>query len=66
LSGHGDSTQLLKLITQSMNQNKLKKVVIVHGGEEERQYMMEQLKLKMNMDKKEVMTLKEGETIRFF
>mgnify|MGYP003530413589 FL=1 len=54
------------LITQSMNQNKLKKVVIVHGGEEERQYMMEQLKLKMNMDKKEVMTLKEGETIRFF
>ena len=66
LSGHGDSTQLLKLITQSMNQNKLKKVVIVHGGEEERQYMIEQLKLKMNMDKKEVMTLKEGETIRFF
>ena len=49
-----------------MNQNRLKKVVIVHGGEEERQYMMEQLKLKMNMDKKEVMTLKEGETIRFF
>ena len=49
-----------------MNQNKLKKVVIVHGGEEERKYMMEQLRLTMNMDKKEILTLKEGETVRFF
>lgn len=66
LSGHGDSTQLINLITKSMNQNKLKKVIIVHGGLEEREYLMGELSNRMDMSKKEVLTLKEGETIRLF
>lgn len=66
LSGHGDSKQLINLVTKSMNQNKLKKIIIVHGGKEERDYLMGELSKRMDMDKKTIMTLKEGETVRFF
>ena len=65
LSGHGDYNQLIKLVTQSMNPKKLKHVVIVHGGEEERQYMIEELGQRLGKQVN-VTTLKEEETIRFF
>ena len=64
LSGHADSTQLVNLLTRSFNQNKLKRIIIVHGGEEERQYMMQTLKTKFEIPK-EIMTIKEKETLRF-
>ena len=64
LSGHADSTQLVNLLTRSFNKNKLKRIIIVHGGEEERQYMMETLKTKFEIPK-EIMTIKEKETLRF-
>jgi Cft2 family RNA processing exonuclease len=64
LSGHADSTQLMKLLTQSFNQKKLKRIIIVHGGEEERKYMIEQLSQHIDMGNKEISTIKENETIR--
>ena len=64
LSGHADSTQLVNLLTRSFNHNKLKRIIIVHGGEEERQYMMQTLKTKFEIPK-EIMTIKEKETLRF-
>lgn len=67
LSGHADSTQLEKLLTTSFNQKKLKHIVIVHGGEEERQYIIDSMIKTMDItNKKEVTTIKEGETKRFF
>ena len=62
LSGHGDYKQLTTLITKSMNQNKLKRVIIVHGGAEERKHMMEEVSKLSNA---EVMTMQEEEQIRF-
>ena len=62
LSGHGDYKQLTTLITKSMNQNKLKRVIIVHGGAEEREHMMEEVSKLSNT---EVMTMQEEEQIRF-
>ena len=64
LSGHADSTQLVNLLTRSLNQNKLKRIIIVHGGEEERQYMIDTLKNKYETPK-EIITIKEKETLRF-
>jgi metallo-beta-lactamase family protein len=64
LSGHADSTQIMKLLTQSFNQKKLKRIIIVHGGEEERKYIVEQLSQKIDMGNKEISTIKENETIR--
>ena len=67
LSGHADSIQLKKLLTTSFNQKKLKHIVIVHGGEEERQYIIDSMIKTMDItNKKEVTTIKEGETKRFF
>ena len=41
----------------------LKKVIIVHGGEEEREHMIQEISERTsNVD---VLTLKEEETIRF-
>ena len=65
LSGHGDYNQLINLVTKSMNPKKLKTVIIVHGGEEEREHMIEELQEKLG-SQKQVLTLKEEETIRFF
>ena len=65
LSGHADSTQIFKLITTSFNQNKLKNIIIVHGGEEERQYVIDNLKERIDMGNKTIRTLKEHELIRF-
>ena len=63
LSGHGDYKQLTSLVTKSMNPKKLKKVIIVHGGEEEREHMIQEISERIsNVD---VLTLKEEETIRF-
>ena len=62
LSGHGDYKQLTTLITKSMNPNKLKRVIIVHGGAEEREHMMEEVS---KLSKAEVMTMHEEEQIRF-
>ena len=48
-----------------MNPKKLKTVIIVHGGEEERLHMIEELQERLGLQK-QVLTLKEEETIRFF
>ena len=45
-----------------MNPNKLKRVIIVHGGAEEREHMMEEVNKR---SKAEVMTMHEEEQIRF-
>lgn len=63
LSGHGDCRQLTKLIAKSMNPKKLKKVIIVHGGEEEREHMIQEIS--EHVSGVDVLTLKEEETIRF-
>lgn len=65
LSGHADSTQLFKLLTQSFNQRKLKNIVIVHGGQEEREFMIEGLKERTNDSSKNILTLKENDVLRF-
>lgn len=65
LSGHGDYNQLINLVTKSMNPKKLKTVIIVHGGEDERLHMIEELQQRLGTQK-QVITLKEEETIRFF
>ena len=65
LSGHADSTQIFKLLTTSFNQNKLKNIIIVHGGEEERQYVIENLQERIDMGNKNIRTLKEHELVRF-
>jgi hypothetical protein len=54
----------MKLLTQSFNQKKLKRIIIVHGGEEERKYIIEQLSQHVDMGNKEISTIKENETIR--
>ena len=64
LSGHADSTQLVKLLTQSFNQNKLKRIIVVHGGENERQHLMELLKDRFEQPK-EIMTVEEKQILRF-
>lgn len=64
LSGHADSSQLMDLATKSFNQDKLKNIIIVHGGHDERQFMIDELSHKMDVSKKQVMTIKEGESIR--
>ena len=64
LSGHADSVQITKLLTHSFNQKKLKRIIIVHGGEEERKYIIEQMSKKLDMTNKTISTIKENETIR--
>ena len=64
LSGHADSTQLVNLLVRSFNENKLKRIIVVHGGEEERHYMIDTLKNKFKTQK-EIITIKEKETLRF-
>ena len=64
LSGHADSTQLVNLLARSFNENKLKRIIVVHGGEEERHYMIDTLKNKFKTQK-EIITIKERETLRF-
>lgn len=64
LSGHADSTQLVNLLVRSFNENKLKRIIIVHGGEEERHYMINTLKNKFKTQK-EIITIEERETLRF-
>ena len=64
LSGHADSTQLVNLLVRSFNENKLKRIIVVHGGEEERHYMIDTLKNKFKTQK-EIITIEERETLRF-
>lgn len=64
LSGHADSTQIFKLLTQSFNQKKLKNIIVVHGGQEERKYMVELLEEK-DENNKNIQTVKENEVVRF-
>ena len=59
------NNQLINLVTKSMNPKKLKTVIIVHGGEDERLHMIEELQQRLG-SQKQVITLKEEETIRFF
>ena len=64
LSGHADSTQLVNLLVRSFNENKLKRIIVVHGGEEERHYMIDTLKNKFKTQK-QIITIEERETLRF-
>ena len=65
LSGHADSTQLFKLLTQSFNQKKLKNIIVVHGGQEEREYIVQGLKDKDTYNNKNIVTIEENELLRF-
>ena len=65
LSGHADSTQLFKLLTQSFNQKKLKNIIVVHGGQEEREYIVQGLKERDTYNNKNIVTVEENELLRF-
>ncbi len=65
LSGHADSTQLFKLLTQSFNQKKLKNIIVVHGGQEEREYIVQGLKDRDTYNNKNIVTVEEHELLRF-
>ena len=65
LSGHADSTQLFKLLTQSFNQKKLKNIIVVHGGQEEREYIVQGLKDRDTYNNKNIVTIEENELLRF-
>ena len=65
LSGHADSTQLFKLLTQSFNQKKLKNIIVVHGGQEEREYIVQGLKDRDTYNNKNIVTVEENELLRY-
>lgn len=65
MSGHADEAQLLKLV-KSLNQNKLKHIILIHGDTEMKQHMKERLEQVLDMDKKTVHIPQVEQNIRLF
>ena len=64
LSGHADSKQLKDLIIKQCDGRVLKKVVIIHGDEDAKKYLKNDLEHSMNMDRKEVIIAKPNNSIK--
>lgn len=64
LSGHADSKQLKDLIIKQCDGRVLKKVVIIHGDEDAKEYLKNDLEHSMNMDRKEVIIIKPNNSIK--
>ena len=64
LSGHADSKQLKELITKQCDGRVLKKVIIIHGDENAKEYLKEDLEKTLNMDRKEVIIAKPNQPIK--
>ena len=64
LSGHADGKHLIELI-ESLNQNVLKKVIIIHGDDDRKKILKQQLEEKINKNKnKEIIIPKVGQVIK--
>lgn len=64
MSGHADERQLKELITKQCDGRVLKKVIIIHGSEEAKESLKEDLEKSMNMDKKEVVVARTEQSIK--
>ena len=64
LSGHADENQLKNLILKQCDGRSLRKVIIIHGNEEAKEFLKNDLERNMNMDKKEVVIAKTNTSIK--
>ena len=65
MSGHADEVQLIKLV-KSMNQNKLKHIILIHGDKEMKEVMKDKLEQVLDMDKKTIHIPQLNNPIRVF
>ena len=64
MSGHADETQLVNLIKKQCDGRSLKKVIIIHGDENAKEFLKQDLENNLNMDRKEVIIPKPQEVIK--
>ena len=63
LSGHAGNDELIGLI-KSLNQHVLKKVILIHGDDDRKELLKDELEKVLNNDK-EIMVPKVGQVIKF-
>ena len=63
LSGHAGNNELIGLI-RSLNQNVLKKIILIHGDDDRKQLLKDELEKVLNNDK-EIIVPKVGQIIKF-
>ena len=64
LSGHADERQLKEMITKQCDGRVLKKIVIIHGDEDAKESLKEDLEKTLNMDRKEIFIPKPNEIVK--